>query len=112
MRRKEYPTTKKVPAFDRPDGSFRPTWEYRGIEIDGLGLKGYVVKIRGLPTCVTLSEARDRVDAYHRRRAAQARRLVLLLLRGLARPVGAQPVEEPDYDDFMELMAQSSATAA
>ena len=109
MRKKEYPTTKKVKAFTRPDGSFRPIWEYRGIEIDGFGRKGYVIKIRGLPTCVTLGEARDRIDAYHRRRAAQARRLVLLLLGGLVRPIGAHEVEEPDYDD---LMAQASAPAA
>ncbi|MGE8129105.1 hypothetical protein ACQKQD_19220 [Methylobacterium sp. NPDC080182] len=112
MRKNEYPTTKKVKAFTRPDGSFRPTWEYRGIEIDGLGRKGFRIGIRGLPTCVTLGEARDRIDAYHRRRAGQARRRVLALLETPVRPGVLDEIQSPDYADLMECMAEDCATAA
>jgi hypothetical protein len=112
MSRKDYPTTKKRAAFYRSDGSFRPTWDYRGIEVDGLGRKGYVIKIRGLPTFVTLGEARDRIDAYHRRRAGQARRRVLAFLETPVRPGVLGEIQTPDYVDLMECMAEDCATAA
>ncbi|MDH2309474.1 hypothetical protein [Methylobacterium brachiatum] len=112
MAKCDYPTTKVIAAYRRPDGSYRPTWDYRGVQIDGLGRKGYTIKIRGLPTCVTLGQARDRIDSYHRRRAGQARRRVLALLETTVRPGVLDEIQSPDYDDFMELMAQSSAPAA
>jgi hypothetical protein len=112
MAKRDHPTTKKIAAFRRPDGSFRPTWDYRGVEIDGLGLKGYRIGIRGGPLCVTLGEARDRIDVYHRRRAGQARRRVLAVLETTARPGVLDEIQLPDYVDLMECMAQSSATAA
>ncbi|SEP04849.1 hypothetical protein SAMN02799625_04542 [Methylobacterium sp. UNC300MFChir4.1] len=112
MAKNDYPTTKVIPAFRRPDGSFRPTWEYRGVQIDGLGLKGFVIAIRGRPTCVTLGEARDRIDAYHRRRAGQARRRVLAFLETPVRPGVLDEIQSPDYADLMECMAEDCATAA
>jgi hypothetical protein len=112
MAKRAYPTTKKRTAFRRPDGSLRPTWEYRDVEIDGVGKKGFVIGIRGRPECVTLGEARDRIDSYHRRLAGQACRRVLDLLKTTVRPDVLNELQSPDFSDFMELVAQSSATAA
>lgn len=109
MKKRDYPTTKKVAAFVRPDGGYRPTWEYRGVEIDGVGRKGYRIGIPGHPACVTLGEARDRIDAYHRRRAGQARYRVLQIVDALMRTHDVQTVEQPDFDDLMTLMQSAAA---
>ncbi|SDM90563.1 hypothetical protein SAMN05216360_104210 [Methylobacterium phyllostachyos] len=102
-RKRVHPLTKKAPATVQPDGSFRPTWQYRDVDIVGSGRKGFRIKIRSRPTCVTMGEAMDRVDSYHRRRAGQARKNVMRMLKVAMLPMDIGLASEAEIERFVEM---------